>query len=149
KDDHATFEKTKTELIHHSLGKRDLSDFSVLFDGEVILPSESVKWVGVWVDAKLKGELHIRHRAASAARALNASLALTHAMWGLKPLMVRDLVLSLVLPRLDYGVSSFFPLPPTALKPLDRVNKSAARCITGAYRTASLAALEKEAAILP
>jgi hypothetical protein len=92
---------------------------------------------------------HIQYRAASAALALNVSLALTHAMWNMKSLMICDLVLSTVLPRADYGVSSFFPLPLAALKPLDRINKSAARCITGAYQTASLAALEKEAAILP
>ncbi|KAJ6603658.1 hypothetical protein B0H10DRAFT_2079170 [Mycena sp. CBHHK59/15] len=35
----------------------------------------------------------------------HASLALTHAMWGLKPLMIRDLVLSTLLHRADYGVS--------------------------------------------
>ncbi|KAF7371586.1 Transcription factor [Mycena venus] len=148
-DDHATFEKDKTELMHHTPGRRDLSDFTITFDGQVIRPSRTVKWIGVILDEKLKGEDHIRARAASAARALNASLALTHAMWGLKPLMIRDLVLATVLPRADYGVSSFFPLSPAALKPLDRINKSAARCITGAYRTASLAALEKEAALLP
>ncbi|KAJ7215128.1 hypothetical protein B0H12DRAFT_984845, partial [Mycena haematopus] len=143
------FEPDKTELLHHSPDRRDLSEFTVTFDGQVISPSTKVKWLGVILDEKLKGEDHIRARAASAARALNASLALTHAMWGLKPLMIRDLVLSLVLPRADYGVSSFFPLPAAALKPLDRINKSAARCITGAYRTASLAALEKESALLP
>ncbi|KAF8145919.1 hypothetical protein K438DRAFT_1781543 [Mycena galopus ATCC 62051] len=101
------------------------------------------------LDSKLKGAEHIRAQAGSAAQALNASLVLTHAMWGLKPLMVRDLVQSLVLPRADYGVASFFLLPVSPLKPLDRVNKSAVQCITGSYRTASLAALQKEAALLP
>jgi hypothetical protein len=91
KDDEATFESTKTELIHHHPGRADLSSYTVTFDGATIYPSDAVKWVGVWIDSKLSGDLHIRTRAASAARALNASLALTHAVWGLKPLMVRDL----------------------------------------------------------
>ncbi|KAJ6466501.1 hypothetical protein DFH09DRAFT_820084, partial [Mycena vulgaris] len=143
------FEKTKTELIHHSTGQRHLSSYTVNLDGEVIHPSKSVKWVGVWLDQKLKGYVHIKHRAASAARALNASLALTHAVWGLKPLMVRGLARATVFPRADYGVASLLPLSPSVLTPLVRVNKSVARCITGGYRTASLAALEKEAAILP
>ncbi|KAF8173855.1 hypothetical protein K438DRAFT_2050878 [Mycena galopus ATCC 62051] len=116
---------------------------------ELIKPSKKVKWLGVILDEKLKGEEHIWARAASAARALNASLALTHAMWGLKPLMIQDLVLALVLPQADYRVSSFFPLPSAAFKPLNGINKLAARCITGAYRTASLAALEKEVALMP
>ncbi|KAJ7838416.1 hypothetical protein B0H13DRAFT_2367486 [Mycena leptocephala] len=136
-------------LVHHSPGRDDLSGCHVSFDGVSIRPSEAVKWIGVWIDSKLTGEVHIKSRAASAARALNASLALTHAVWGLKPLMARDLARAVVFPRADYGVNCFFPLPPAALKPLKCVNKSIARCITGGYRTASLAALEKEAAILP
>ncbi|KAJ7731688.1 hypothetical protein DFH07DRAFT_968681 [Mycena maculata] len=56
---------------------------------------------------------------------------------------------AVVFPRADYGVNSFFPLPAAVLKPLECVNKSIAHCITGGYRTAALAALEKEAAILP
>ncbi|KAJ7907708.1 hypothetical protein B0H13DRAFT_2332099 [Mycena leptocephala] len=40
-------------------------------------------------------------------------------------------------------------LPTAALRPLERVNKCVARCITGGCRTASGAALRKEAAILP
>ncbi|KAJ7138778.1 hypothetical protein C8R43DRAFT_955251 [Mycena crocata] len=63
--------------------------------------------------------------------------------------MVRDLARATVFPRADYGVNSFFPLPPMSIRPLDRVNKSVARSITGGYRSTSLAALEKEAAILP
>jgi hypothetical protein len=50
---------------------------------------------------------------------------------------------------MDYGVSSFLPLPPSAFKLLEKVNRSVARCVTGSFRTASLAALEKEAALLP
>ncbi|KAF8144324.1 hypothetical protein K438DRAFT_1631999, partial [Mycena galopus ATCC 62051] len=149
KSDEATFESTKTELIHHHPGRADLSGYCVSFDGVDIFPSDRVKWIGVWIDSKLSGDFHIKYRAASAARALNASLALTHALWGLVPVMIRDLMRAVVFPRADYGVSCFFPIPVAYLKPLERVNKTAARCITGGFRTASLVALEKEAAILP
>ncbi|KAF7371197.1 reverse transcriptase [Mycena sanguinolenta] len=67
-------------------------------------PSETVKWVGLWLDRTLSGRKHIESRAA------------------------------------DTG---------SVYKPLARLNRSVARCITGSFRTASLAALEKEAAILP
>ncbi|KAF7371808.1 reverse transcriptase [Mycena venus] len=149
KADGTTFDHPKSELLHHSPGRADLSSYVVTFDGITIHPSEVVKWVGVWLDSRLTGDVHIKSRAASAVRALNAALTLTHAVWGLKPLMVRDLANTVVLPRADYGVSSLFPLPMSSLKPLERVNKTMARCITGMYRTTSLAALEKEAALLP
>ncbi|KAJ7735624.1 hypothetical protein DFH07DRAFT_987183, partial [Mycena maculata] len=118
KEGRATFENTQTELMHHSPGREDLSHHHVTFDGAIVIqPSHTVKWIGVHPDSKLT----IKHRVESAARALSASLALTHAVWGLKPLMVRDLARSTVFPRADYG----------------------------GFRTAALAALEKEAAILP
>ncbi|KAJ7713088.1 hypothetical protein B0H14DRAFT_3523596, partial [Mycena olivaceomarginata] len=60
-----------------------VSDHYITFDGEHIYPSDSVKWLGVWLDPKLNGELHIKKRAGSAARALNAAMALTHESWGL------------------------------------------------------------------
>ncbi|KAJ7231768.1 hypothetical protein C8J57DRAFT_1533427 [Mycena rebaudengoi] len=113
------------------------------------MPSDKVKWVGLWLDGSLSGREHIRMRAVSAARSLNASIAVMHRSWGLLPALVRDLVRSTVLPCADYGVASFLPLPADAFKPLDRVNKSVSRCITGAFRTAALAALEKESALLP
>jgi hypothetical protein len=69
----------------------------------------SRSWQGF--DPKLNGELHIKKRAGSAARALNAAMALTHASWGLKPILVRDLARVAVFPRADYRVNCFFPLP--------------------------------------
>ncbi|KAF7372363.1 reverse transcriptase [Mycena venus] len=133
KVDSATFENPKSEVLHHSPGRADLSSYSVTFEGITISPSDMVKWVA----------------AASAVRTLNAALALKHPVWGLKPLMIRDLASTMILPRADYSVSSFFSLPAKALRSLERINKAMARCITGGYRTASLAALEKEAALLP
>ncbi|KAJ6564647.1 hypothetical protein B0H19DRAFT_1286223 [Mycena capillaripes] len=118
----ATFEDSKTELIHHSPRRANLSDYCVSFNGIIIRPSEVIKWIGVFVDSKLTGLEHIKARAASAARALNTSLALTHVIWGLK---ISSHLWA------DYCVSSFFfPLPAAALKPLERVNK----CMHGVLR---------------
>ncbi|KAJ7110505.1 hypothetical protein C8R44DRAFT_569431, partial [Mycena epipterygia] len=148
-EDKACFESDKTDLIHFQADRKDLSGVFVRFDGQIIMPSESMKWIGVWLDGKLSGSKHVQTRATSATRVLSASIAVMHTSWGLRPLLIRDLARSTVPPCADYGVSSFLPLPPSAFKPLDRVNKSVACCITGSFRTASLAALEKEAAILP
>jgi hypothetical protein len=56
KCDEATFESSKTEMIHHSPGRADLSEYCVTFDGASIAPSDVVKWVGVWIDSKLTGD---------------------------------------------------------------------------------------------
>ncbi|KAJ7649107.1 hypothetical protein DFH06DRAFT_926217, partial [Mycena polygramma] len=143
------FEEDKTELLHAVKGRADYSGFTVRFGGRVIKPSDEVKWVGIWLDRGLTGRKHVEMRAASAVRALNATVALMHSSWGLRPVLIRDLIQSTIFPRADYGVAAFLPLTSKILKPLERVNRSAARCITGSFRTASLAALEKEAAILP
>ena len=148
-EDGAKFEEEKTELTHMSLSRVDYSNVSVRFGDNVIEPSEEVKWVGLWVDRTLSGRKHIETRAVSATRSLNAMIAVVHALWGLRPQLIRDLVRAIILPRADYGITCFLPLPAAAYKPLDHLNRSVTRCITGSFRTASLTALEKEAAILP
>jgi ribonuclease HI len=147
--DKAKFEEDKTELLHAAKGRGNYSAFSVKFGSRVIEPLEEVKWVGIWLDRGLTGKKHVEMRAASAVRAMNATVAVMHASWGMRPILIRDLIQSTIFPRADYGVAAFLPMAPKLLKPLERVNRSAARCITGSFRTASLAALEKEAAILP
>ncbi|KAJ7683668.1 hypothetical protein B0H17DRAFT_1073731 [Mycena rosella] len=117
------------------------------FGGKEIAPSDEVKWVGLWLDKHLNGKKHIATRAALAAHALNTA-AIMHNLWSLRPLLIRDLTRSTVLPCADYGVSSFLPLLTDVFKPLDNINKSVACCITGAFRTAAWAVLEKEAALL-
>jgi hypothetical protein len=101
-EDEACFESDKTNLLHTSLGRADYSQVTVCFDGKVITPSESVKWVGLWLDKSLSGRKHVEARAASAARALNVSLAVMHASWGLRPILIRDLVRTTVLPCADF-----------------------------------------------
>ncbi|KAF8142184.1 hypothetical protein K438DRAFT_1423614, partial [Mycena galopus ATCC 62051] len=149
RDDEARFEDDKTDLLHVCTGKLDYSAFGVRFGNHTIMPSASVKWVGVILDKNLSGLDHIHARAVSASRALNATIAVMHRSWGMRPQLVRDLARATVLPCADYGVSLFLPLPESAFKPLDKVNKSVVRCITGSFRTASQAAMEKESAILP
>ncbi|KAJ6456360.1 hypothetical protein DFH09DRAFT_1116113 [Mycena vulgaris] len=85
RDDDACFESDKTDLLHIATGRVDLSQMSVRFDGKAIIPSEAVKWIGLWLDKGLNGKKHILTRSASAARALGASMAVLHNSWGLRP----------------------------------------------------------------
>ncbi|KAJ7821237.1 hypothetical protein B0H14DRAFT_3471752 [Mycena olivaceomarginata] len=113
------------------------------------MPSNEVKWVGLWLAKDLNGRKHIAARVATASRVLNASMVIMYNSWGLRPLLIRDLTHSKVLPSADYGVSSFLPLLADSSKPLNKINKSVARCVTRVFRIAALAVLEKEAAMLP
>ncbi|KAJ7692409.1 hypothetical protein B0H17DRAFT_1283694 [Mycena rosella] len=51
-------------------------------------------------------------------------MALLHNSWGLRPLLIRDIIRSIVLLCADYGVSFFLPLPAASFKLLDHVKKS-------------------------
>ncbi|KAJ7233624.1 hypothetical protein C8J57DRAFT_1090402 [Mycena rebaudengoi] len=77
-EDEACFQEDKTELLHMAMGRVDLSAVTVRFGGKAIVLSESVKWVGLWLDKSLSGRLHIHARATSAVRALNASIGVMH-----------------------------------------------------------------------
>ncbi|KAJ7175591.1 hypothetical protein C8R46DRAFT_1030629 [Mycena filopes] len=111
--DEATFEETKTDVLHAASGRRDFSSCGIRL---------------VVLDQHLDGKAHIAARAVSAARTLNASIAVMHSTWGMKPTVIRELIRTMVIPCANYGVTSFLPLPQPAFKPLDKPNKSAAKC---------------------
>ncbi|KAJ7708279.1 hypothetical protein B0H17DRAFT_1125044 [Mycena rosella] len=121
-----------------------LLDFNIFFDVLIAWTNLGSNQSDVLIASKYLGSDGLYESIAT--RALNASMAIMHNSWGLRPLLIRDLTRSTVLPCADYGVSSFLPLPTDVFKLLDRVNKAV---ITGAFRTAALAVLEKEAALLP
>ncbi|KAJ6599845.1 hypothetical protein DFH09DRAFT_1070545 [Mycena vulgaris] len=97
-EDKACFESEKTELLHVTAGCADLSEVLVRFGGKIIKPSNAVKWIGLWLDKSLGGTKHIAARSTSTMRLLNASMAVMHNTWGMRPLLIRDLIRTTVLP---------------------------------------------------
>ncbi|KAJ7896907.1 hypothetical protein B0H13DRAFT_2522226 [Mycena leptocephala] len=122
-------------VIYHSLGNRDVSNFSVSFDGEVIFPSESVK------GAPYPKPRRLSSTSSQCLTCPNSRDVVIGALDGTRS--------RIIFGSTAVGLRCFLVLSPPTNRSQALGSSSAARCITGAYRTASLAALEKEAAMLP
>ncbi|KAI0998762.1 hypothetical protein K3495_g9435 [Podosphaera aphanis] len=144
------FEKSKSELIHFSKGKKTFSN-SLQIEDFSLEPNSTVKWLGIWLQNNLKFKTHVEKRVHLAQGAMQRLFQLSSKSKGLGFNALRQLYLSCVIPVLDYGSILWYNKYGTEkLSNLcDKIQKQAIPKITGAYRSSPSKALEVEAALLP
>ena len=142
----ATFEATKTTVIHFTRNRNMDSEEPLLIKGTSVTPSETVKLLGVVLDQQLR---YKHHAGRIAKRGLRTALALKR-LRGLRPDTTRQLFLSTVAPSIDYASpiwsSSISRLVTKLLQPAQKI---AAQAITGTFRTTAIQIAEVEADIEP
>ena len=140
----ATFEGEKTTIVHftRNLRKQDNNPFTI--KGQQVTPQQSTKILGVVMDSQLRFKQHI---ARAATRGLKAAMALRR-LCGLRPSTSRQLFTSMVVPVVDYASSVWaHACTGVTAKTIDRVQKTGAQAVTGAFRTVATAVAEAEATI--
>ncbi len=144
------FEKSKSELIHFSKGKKTFSN-SLQIDDFSLDPKSTVKWLGIWLQNNLNFKYHVEKRVHLAQGAMQRLFQLSSKSKGLGFNALRQLYLSCVIPVLDYGSVLWYSKYGTEKlsNMYDRIQKQAIPRITGAYRSGPSKALEVEAALLP
>ncbi|XP_060524731.1 uncharacterized protein LOC132701080 [Cylas formicarius] len=119
-------------------------NLNISMDGVPLSASGSVKYLGVWLDSKLTFQEHIRSRTRSAFGALWACRRAVGGTWGLGPKIMQWIYGTMVVPMLTHGAVAWWPgtRRAGARLVLDRLQRLACLCITGAMRTAPTRALE-------
>jgi hypothetical protein len=102
----AIFEAEKTSLIHFTRRPQPDDTRAVYFEDTAILPQSSVKVLGVVLDKRLSMDEHISR---VTTRGIQACLSL-QAIKGVRPVQMRQLFRSCVLPIIDYAASAWFGL---------------------------------------
>ena len=140
----ATFEGEKTAIVHFTRNPGKLSGTSFTIKGEVVNPKESAKILGVVMDSQLRYKQHI---ARAATKGLQAAMALRRLKM-ISPRTARQLFEATVAPVVDYASSVWMhACGEKATQCLNRVQKTGAIAITGAFRTVATAVAEAEADI--
>ena len=142
----ATFEATKTTIIHFTRNRNKDCNEPLRIKGTTVVPGKTVKLLGVVLDQQLR---YKHHAGRIAKRGLHAALALKR-LRGLRPDTARQLFLSTIAPIIDYASpiwsSSVSGLVTKLLQPVQKV---AAQAIIGIFRTTAIEVAEAEAAIEP
>ena len=129
----------KTEFMWCATAKRlrQLPATTIRIGSDHILPSSSVRDLGVYIDADLSMRTHVQRTVASCFAVLRQLRSVRRS---LSPTVLRTLVVSLVLTRLDYGNATLAGIPAYQLRRLQAVMNAAARFVTNLPRSAHITA---------
>lgn len=125
---------------------------------EPIQPTESAKYLGVWLDKQLSFDVHRKKLAAKANGSLEALRGMTGSTWGAPLMAMRMVYQAVIVPQMLYGIAAWFcPAARTIPKVEERrmvntfihIQRRASIMIAGAFKSMSAAALNVELYLLP
>ena len=127
----------KTDLIWCATPRRlhRLQPTSIRVGSEIILPSSTVRNLGVYIDSDLSMQSHVQRTVAGCFAALQQIRSVRRS---LPSTALETLVVLLVLTRLDYGNATLAGIPANLLRRLQAVLNASARTITGLPRSAHI-----------
>jgi len=114
-------------------------------------PKTKVRWLGLWLDNKLKFDAHVKHWAGKTGAMAAHLRGLSKTVRGVPPVQAAVVARACVGEVALYGAEVWRrPHKPQAqlLRGLDRPLKQAARAVVPSYRTIQVAALQRESSIL-
>jgi Reverse transcriptase (RNA-dependent DNA polymerase) len=146
---HIEFDIDKTELIHFYISPKLV--LSLELPNEVVIePKRLVKWLGVYFDSNLKFKEHIATRTSLAKQSFYRLNRLVNITRGLSPFATRQLYLACITSVSDYGSILWWgKVNKTQIQPLQAIQNLAIRKILGVFKTAPIAPMEVESAVLP
>lgn len=123
----------KTDVLWCTSARRQhqLPTTDFVLGPDSVTPSQSVRDLGIHLDADLSMRTHISKTVSACFCVLRRIRSIRHSVT--KPLLL-TLVVSLVLSRLDYGSAALAGLPASQLNRLQSVLNAAARLIFGARK---------------
>lgn len=109
-----------------------------------LTPKTQVKYLGIVLDSKLAWKPNVLERVKKATIALYASKKMLSSTWGLSPNLMHWIYISVVRPTLLYGVLVWWQATEkkTYNKLMERTQRQALLCISGALRSTPTKALE-------
>ncbi len=124
---------SKTELIWFSSQRRQhlLPSAPVCIGSDLISPSRSVRDLGIFLDSNLSMKTHVKRTVSSCFGVLRQLRSIRRSVTSE---VMQQLVVSLVLSRLDYGNATLAGLPAYLLQQLQSVMNAGARLIYGGNR---------------
>lgn len=142
----ATFESSKTRLVHFTRTASRSNNTPVTVKGETVAPTPKAKILGVVLDSGLQYRSHI---ARTATKGLKAALALQRLKM-LSPSTTRQLFNATVAPVMDYASNVWMhAAKESSITLLNRAQRTGAQAIIGAFKTTAVAIAEAEAHIRP
>ncbi|BAE65488.1 unnamed protein product [Aspergillus oryzae RIB40] len=130
----------------------------IIFTDTIIKPTETAKYLGVWLDKTLSFSIHRTKALAKAHGTLAALKGIAGSTWGAPLRAMRRIYQAVIVPQLFYAAAAWYSpkggqivasINQKMLAEFTQIQKQAALLISGAFRGTSAAALNVELYILP
>ncbi|EKG09000.1 hypothetical protein MPH_14030 [Macrophomina phaseolina MS6] len=153
----SVFAVKKYELTHFTRTSALFNtEQGITLGGRYLSPSDSCRFLGVFLDQKLSGKTHVQQLRARATTTLAALSSIAGSTWGIPTLGLRQIYRSIILPRILYccsvwatGSQRSRSIEARLADTVEAIQYRAARIIAGAYKATSKAALDIELFLLP
>ena len=156
------FDVTKTEVIQFGRLRSDQPG-TILMGNTTVTATETVRWLGVWLDSNLTFKHHVDTWAAKATKITGHLRRFCNSQRGVPVGLAVKAIKACAIPALTYGADVWWPGPnrPTSsgtrrfqhaqglVKKVETVLKAATKAAIPAWRTAQTAALYRERGIPP
>ena len=163
-DHNSKFEISKIAIMHCQPVARKPTDRpnpTLRLEGRVISEVSTYKYLGVHVDSQLRWRTQENEAMAKATAYILMFRRLTRTCLGIRPRLMRQLYISVAVPKMTYALDVWF-VPPhkkegkrnnsgsvRALKSMGKIQRIATLAITGGLRTSPNDLLDAHAGILP
>jgi exonuclease III len=143
------FEASKTELMHFTRTREPRTE-TLQIDGVVLKPTESTRFLGVWLDRKLNYRAHTEAIRKKMATQTNALTRLAARTWGCSFARAREIYTKCIRSAIAYGASAFHQPTEVYGKPrgivigLAKYQTKCLRVVAGAYKATPVRNLETE-----
>lgn len=121
----------------------------VKINGKIVKEVKKVKYLGIWLDSKLKWGAHINEICEKTYKQLNVLKVLAGSSWGVHPKHLRRLYISLIRSRIDYGSFLYGNSAKSNLRKIDILQNRAMRVCGGFIRSTPIYVMESELSIPP
>lgn len=171
RDHNSRFETSKSVILHatrrtqpdpENMARRiPLERPALVVNGQAIQEVSSFKYLGILIDNQLLWNEQAQRASANATKWLLQFQRLTRPTTGVSSKLMRQLYLSVALPKITYGIDVWYSPPnkPTGaikstgsvgtLKSLQKLQRMATLAITGALRSTPTDLLDAHAGVLP
>lgn len=112
KENGVTFSPLKTEMQHFTRSRRRPKNLPTISqDGHIIEAPATLRWLGIYLDSKLKFKHHIKVRAAQAKRVAGHLRGLNRTQKGMPPFTTRRAITTVIKPTAFFGSEVWYPGP--------------------------------------
>lgn len=148
------FEPAKSELIHFTRTRAPPS-LAVRQGDATVRPTESGRFLGVWLDRKLRWRTHLQKIEEKHATQTYALTSIAASAWGCTLARAREVYTKVIRSAIVYGAAAYHtPAPPGSpargiAAKMTKLQSACLRRVTGAYKATPTRALETETFVPP